>query len=82
MDKELIHDYMLAKRGKKNMAFVLHRVLKEYKELNDKFLKLLENNTSLDAIAKELGVHGFVVEILAKANKKQFIYTTSGTYIK
>ncbi|HFK1543393.1 TPA: hypothetical protein ACGXM3_005215 [Bacillus cereus] len=82
MNKELIHDYISAKRGKKNMKFVLHRVLNENKELNNKFLKLLENNSSLDVIAKELNVMGIVVEILAKANKKEFIYATHGTYIR
>lgn len=82
MDKQLIYDYMEAKRGRKTMSLVLTRVIGENEALNKKFLKLTEENTSLTVIAKKLDEQGIVVEMLAKANGFSFIYTTTDTYIQ
>lgn len=81
MDKKILTDYMLAKRGRKHMPVVLHTAIKENEALNNKFLKLLDKNPSLDVLAEKLKVQGLAIEILAKANKLQLVYTTTGTYI-
>lgn len=80
MDKSLIYDYMFAKRGKKNMSIVLKRIITEYPKLNNKYLKI--KDTGIDSIANKLNITGLEVEMLARANKHNIIYTVKGNFIQ
>jgi len=77
--KELVHQYMYAKRGKGHMPSILANILKQNEKLNKKFLAC--EHVSIDTIAKKLHITTYEVEILSLANGINLIHTVSGTYI-